>query len=221
MVYETRRVPLGQYRGLQFGLVQHPQGAPEVYVEGALRRYAPLARAVHGPRAILNAVDRLIGTAEPERDKATRDLTIAQGQRRDYDTRLGTGFAHAAYLEELTALRNQLEAALSHTAQDGAKASPPSVGVLVDRLKAMHAAHTLDATPPRSVPRNTATVEEAITTRIRQWEQAEAALQPDDVPAPVTPPTPAPLPPIAPEPPATPAQARPEPWTPPQQLRLF
>ena len=48
-----------------------------------------------------------------ERDKAIRDLAIAQGQRRDYEARLGTGFAHAAYLHTLTDLRNQLEAALS------------------------------------------------------------------------------------------------------------
>ena len=71
---------LGLYRGLRFGLVQHPQGAPEVYIEGALRRSTALARDVHGPRAILNAVERLIGSAATERDKATRDLAIAQGQ---------------------------------------------------------------------------------------------------------------------------------------------
>src|SRR6266446_5263161 len=74
LVYDKHTVALGQYRGLRFGLVQHPQGAPEVYVEGTLTRYAPLARDVHGPRAILNAVERLIGSAEAEHDKARRDL---------------------------------------------------------------------------------------------------------------------------------------------------
>jgi len=54
------------------------------------------------PRAILNAVERLIGSAAPERDKVSRDLAIAQGQLRDYEARLGAGFAHAAYLAELT-----------------------------------------------------------------------------------------------------------------------
>jgi len=221
LVVETRRVPLGRYRGLHFGLMQHPQGAPEVYVEGALRRSISLARDVHGPRAILNAVERLIGSAEAERDTARRDLAIAQGQLRDYEARLGTGFTHAAYLEALTALRNQLEAALASTAQDGAEGSLPSVGALVERLKALHAAHTLDATPPRSVPRNTATVEEAITTRIRQREQAEAALQPEAIPAPVSPAQPTPQPATAPARPVPPPQAPMEPWTPPQQLRLF
>ena len=98
-----------------------------------------------------------------ERDKAARDLEIAQGQRRDYEARLGAAFAHAGYLATLTDLRNQLEAALSRPAQDGAEASLPSVGVLVERLKALHAAHTLDAAPERAAPRPTTTVAEAIT----------------------------------------------------------
>jgi len=221
VVYETRAVALGLSRGLRFGLVQHLQGAPEVYVEGALRRSTALARDVHSPRAILNAVERLIGSAAMERNKATRDLAIAQGQLRDYEARLGAGFAHAAYLHALTDLRNQLEAALSSTAQECAEASRSTVGALVERITALQAAHTLDAAPERAAPRPTATVAEAITTRIRQREQAETASQPDDEPSPGAPTTPAPLPATALEPPATPVQAPPEPWTPPQQLRLF
>jgi hypothetical protein len=224
LVSETRRVALGLYRGLRFGLVQYLQGAPEVYVEGALRRCAPLTRDVHGPRAVLNAVERLIGSAAAERDKTARDLAIAQGQRRDYEARLGTAFAHTAYLEALTALRNQLEAALYRTAQDRGEASLPPMGELVERIKALQAAHTLDATLERPAPRPTATVAEAITTRIRQREQAEATPQPDDEPSPATPPTPALMPATTPEQLATLAQVTtvpPEPWRPPQQLRLF
>ncbi|MGE3537290.1 MAG: DEAD/DEAH box helicase family protein [Candidatus Tectimicrobiota bacterium] len=221
LVYETHTVALGLVRGLRFGLVQHPQGAPEVSIEGALRRWTPLARDLHGPRAILNAVERLIGSAEAERDKARRDLVIAQGQRRDYEARLGAAFAHAGYLADLTGLRHQLEAALSHTAQEETEGSLPTLGGIVERLKALHAAHTLDAAPPRSAPRRTATVEEAITTRIRQREQAEAAPQPEALPAPVSPAQPAPPSATASARPATLPQAQPVPWTPPQQLRLF
>jgi hypothetical protein len=221
LVSETRSVALGWVRGLRFCLVQHPQGAPEVYLEGAVRRCTPLARDVHGPRAILNAVERLIGSAAMARDTATRDLAIAQGQRRDYESRLGAGFAHAGYLEALTALRNQLEAALSSTVQEGAEASRPTVGALVERLKALHAAHTLDAAPERSAPRPTAMVAEAITTRIRQREQTKATPEQENQPSPVTPAPLAPLPPTVPARPATLPQARPEPWTSPQQLRLF
>jgi hypothetical protein len=221
LVYETHSVPLGMSRGLRFGLVQHPQGVPEVYIEGALRRSAPLARDVHGPRAILHAVARLIGSAAAERDKATRDLAIAQGQCRDYATRVGAGFAHAAYLEALTALRTQLEAALSSTTHEEAEGSLPTLGDLVERLTALHAAHTLEAAPQRSASRSTvATIEEAITTRIRQRAQAEAMPKSDEEPSPVVPTTPPPQP-VTTPPPATPAQARPAPWQPPQQLRLF
>jgi N12 class adenine-specific DNA methylase len=221
VVVETRMMPLGMYRGLRFGLVQHPQGPPEVVIEGALRRCAPLARDAHGPRAIFNAVERLIGSTEAERDKASRDLAIAQGQRRDYEARLGAGFAHAGYLEDLTTLRNQLETALSRPAQDDAETSLPPVGVLVECLKALHAAHTLDTTPERPALRRTATVEEAITTRIRQREQAEPAPLPDDGPSLVALATPTPQPASVLAHRATPAQAPPELWTPPQQLRLF
>ena len=183
------------------------------------RRHSPgtsTARAPSSTRSSASSAAR-----QAERDKAARDLAIAQGQRRDYEARLGAAFAHAGYLAALTDLRNQLEAALSRTAQEVPRRRCLPWAALVERLKALHAAHTLEAAPERSAPRRTATVEEAITTRIRQREQAEAAPQPDDAPAPVAPPTPAPPPATAPAPPATPAQARPEPWTPPQQLRLF
>lgn len=73
----------------------------------------------------------------------------------------------------------------------------------------------------RPAPPRTTTVEEAITTRIRQREQATAAPQPADEPTPVAPTTPAPLPATAPGHRATPPQARSVPWQPPQQLRLF
>src|SRR5205807_8194041 len=54
--------------------------------------------------------------------------------------------------------------------------------------------------PPRTAPRHTATVEEAITTRIRRREQAESASQLEAAPSPVLPVAPAPLPLSVPEP---------------------
>ena len=221
LVYETHTVALGLVAACALAWCSIRRAPRRCTSRAPCRRSAPLARDVHGPRAILNAVERLIGSAEAERDKARRDLAIAQGQRRDYEARLGAAFAHAAYLEALTDLRNQLEAALSRTAQEGAEASLPTVGALVERIKALHAAHTLDAAPERSAPRPTATVAEAITTRIRQREQAETAPQPHEEPSPVAPPTPAPQPATAPRlRPRLPRHAR-HPGQPPQQLRLF
>jgi N12 class adenine-specific DNA methylase len=221
LVPQTHTVPLGVYRGLTFRLVLHPQGTPDICVEGALTRVSQLARDFHGPRAILNAVERLVGSAATEREKTVRDLGIAQGQRRDYEARLGAACAHTGYLDELADLRNQLEAALSSNAQQVADAPLNAVEEIVERIKTLKAAHSLEAAPERTTPRSPATVEEAITTRIRQREQTETAPLPEAMPAPGAPATPAPLPATAPAPPAMPAQARPAPWAPPQQLRLF
>jgi len=60
MVHESRRYPLGIYRGLNFGLVLHPQGAPETYLEGTATRHGQLSSDA-GARAVLNALDRLTG----------------------------------------------------------------------------------------------------------------------------------------------------------------
>ena len=57
-VHETRRYPLGVYRGLEFGIVVNPLGAPDAYLEGATTRHTMIARDA-GPRAVLNALDRL------------------------------------------------------------------------------------------------------------------------------------------------------------------
>ena len=60
MVHQSRRYPLGIYRGLNFGLVLHPQGAPETYLEGTATRHGQLSSDA-GARAVLNALDRLTG----------------------------------------------------------------------------------------------------------------------------------------------------------------
>jgi hypothetical protein len=238
LISQTLTVPLGVYRGLRFGIVLHPHSAPEVTVEGALTRSAPLSREFHGPRAILNALERLVSGYEAERDTTAREVSIAQGQQRDYEARLGAGFAHAGYLEELTTLRNQLEAALSSNTQQVSEEPLAAVGNIVQRIKTLQAAHTLEVAPARTAPRHTATVEEAITTRIRRREQTEPAPQPEMAPPPVLPVTPAPLPLSAPEPaarlfhdegerpsPATPAhpprRMRPKHRCAPRQLSLW
>src|SRR5271165_2302592 len=97
-VHETRRFPLGAYRGLNFGIVLHHLDAPEAYLEGRVTRHAYLSRDSHGPRAVLNALDRLIGSHDSQAADAAQDLAIAQGQLRDYEARLGQPFAHEAYL---------------------------------------------------------------------------------------------------------------------------
>ena len=155
-----RQLPLGRYRGLNFGIALYPGLAPEVYVEGALTRLGKLSREHHGPRAVMNAVERIVSGYQAEHDRAARELQIAQGQLRDYAARRDGTFPHTDYQVELTALRNDLEAVLSDTKE------ARDTGALVERIQALKAAHTLEAAPARSAPRQVATLAEPVTTRI-------------------------------------------------------
>ena len=76
-------------------------------------RHGMLSRDHHGPRAVLNALDRLADSYAGQIDTTRQDLAIAEGQLRDHQARLGQPFAHDAYLAELTDLRDQLKAGLS------------------------------------------------------------------------------------------------------------
>ncbi len=169
-VADNRTFPLGVSQGLKFSLCLYAYHSPEICVEGAATRLGSLVRDA-GPQAVLNAVERLIGSYEAEREKSRRDLGIAQNQQRDYEARLGGTFAHTAYLEELTGLRDSLEAALSSTTQAF------DTEALVTRMKALKAAHTIEATPERSTQRRAASIEEAVTTRIMNRAREEEPMQ--------------------------------------------
>jgi hypothetical protein len=174
-VRETTRIPLGRYRGLRFGIALHGNNAADAYLEGATTRHAMLSRDHRGPRAVLNALDRLAGSYGEQLATARRDLEIAEGQLRDYEARLGVPFAHDAYLGELTRLRDQLKAALSGATPEAPATSagqvqaapPPPAAEIAEGIKALKSAHTIEAAPERPRAR-TGSAAEAITTRIRR-----------------------------------------------------
>jgi hypothetical protein len=164
---DTSRIPLGNYRGLGFGIVLHSQFAPEVYLEGSTTRTATLSRDHHGPRAVLNALERLADGYGSECDRVQRDHQIAQSQLRDYQARLGKPFPHDVYLAELTNVRDQLKAGLSGATQEPGKQEGPSVSELSERIKALQAANRIEATPQRNRQKHSS-AEEPITVRIRR-----------------------------------------------------
>jgi hypothetical protein len=166
-VRDTDRVPLGIYHGLRFGLVLHPQFPADVYLEGAISRQSTLSREHQGPRAVLNAVDRLATAYGSECVRVQQDLSIAEAQLRDYQARLGNPFTLEVYLSELTSLRDQLKAGLSGTAHEPGKEEGPSVSELAVRIKTLKAAHSIDATPQR-VRQKHSSAEEPVTARIRR-----------------------------------------------------
>ena len=171
-VRETTRVPLGIYRGLRFGMVLHPQFPPDVYLEGATTRQSTLSRDHQGPRAVLNALERLAGGYGSECDRVRQDLAIAESQLRDYQARLGKPFLHDAYLSELTGLRDQLKAGLSGNGPEpGRRSTGRAFPNWPNRIKALKAAHSIEATPQR-VRQKHSTAEEPVTARIRRRQEA-------------------------------------------------
>jgi hypothetical protein len=177
-VMQKQRFPLGTYRGLRFGMVLNPQWAPEVYLEGAITRPDTLSRDHLGPRAVLNALNRLANGYSSECARLQQDLTLAESQLRDYRERLGKPFPHEAYLTELTELRDRLKAALSGGKPDPASETGHSISAeLADRIKVLKDAHTIDAAPQRT-RLNQAMAEEPVTARIRRRQEARRVLQP-------------------------------------------
>jgi N12 class adenine-specific DNA methylase len=175
-IRETTRVAIGRYRGLSFGVVLHSGGAAEVFLEGKAIRHGMLSREHRGPRAVLNALDRLADTYTGECDTARQDLEIAEGQYRDHQARLGQAFPHDGYLAELTGLRDQLKAGLSQTTPE-AGTEPVPIADISERIKALKAAHTIDAAPERNAPRRI-TAEEPVTARIRRRNAQEPIILP-------------------------------------------
>ena len=167
-VLQVRRVALGSYRGLQFGLIIHPKYAPEVFLEGTTKRTATLSQEFHGPRAILNAVERLAASCESHRIAVSNELAIAQGQLRDYEVRLGQPFPHDAYKFELTELRDRLRIALSTPSSGAGEGTILSTHEIVEQIRSLKASHTVEVTPSaRQGIRGTA-AEQPVTTRIRE-----------------------------------------------------
>jgi chromosome segregation ATPase len=152
-----------------------------VYLSGATSRQTSLSRDHQGPRAVLNALERLARDYPSECERVRQNLSIAEAQLRDYQARLGKPFPHEENLSELTCLRDRLKARLSATAQgDDAR---EAVSELAARIKALKAANTIEATPQRA-QRKHAPAEEPVTARIR-WRHAEAseALGAENVPS--------------------------------------
>ena len=179
-VMQPRRVPLGTYRGLRFGMVLDPSWAPEVYLQGASTRQHQLSREHHGPRAVLNALERVAGGYGSECNRVRQDLGIAEAQLRDYQARLGTPFPHDAYLSGLTALRDQLKGSLSGAVPEASAEPPPAVSELAERIKALRAANTVEATPERTARRRTE-AQEPVTARIRRRTESPTppGMEPD------------------------------------------
>jgi hypothetical protein len=184
-VNAARSIPLGTYRGLTFGLVLHRYAAPDAYLEGEVTRHAPLARDP-GPRAVLNALDRLAGSYPGQLASARQELAIAEAQLRDYESRLGQPFAHDAYLSELAALRDQLRTGLSGGTPEPGTLPPPPAAETAERIKTLKASHAALPSAERTAGRASVAAEMPVTARIRRRAAnapRETEIEPDADPA--------------------------------------
>jgi hypothetical protein len=147
-----------------------------------MSRQSQLSREHQAPRAVLNALERMAGSYGTECDRVRQELTIAESQLRDYQARLGAPFLHDAYLSELTELRDQLKAGLAGKTPEPGSDSEPSTAELAEKIKALKAAHSIEATPQR-IRQKQVSAEEPVTTRIRRRiganSPSDAAIPPD------------------------------------------
>jgi len=81
----------------------------------------------------------------------------------------------------MTTLRDQLKAGLSGSAHESGNEAGPSVSELAKKIKAIKAAHTIEATPQR-IRKKHSSAEETITARIRRRHEVNPT--PDQAVAP-------------------------------------
>ncbi len=163
-----RRYYLGEIQGLKFGIVVFPHGPREVFVEGATTRTESMSKDHQGPRAVLNAVMRLVNSYQEQYDRTMRDLALAEQQLRDYQARIGNQFLHDAYCKDLAQLRDYLKVALSDRPSDPNQPPQLTVPELADRIKLLRDSHSSEETPKRISEIPVSTSEEPIVSRLKR-----------------------------------------------------
>lgn len=173
-----RRFPLGKYRGLTFG-IEHRWGGSHIYLTGETELTANLSKESRGARAVLNALARIVDSYDERLEANARELELARTQLHDYEARLGRPFAHAAYLDELTALRDRLKVALSEAPTEG----EPTAAELADRIKALRGLHQVEAAPVRVREKPRAeTVRRRVEQPVEVPKEGTQETKPDDKP---------------------------------------
>lgn len=134
-----------------------------------------------GPRAVFNALDRLIESNPAEQQRAEQDRAVAEGQLRDYRSRLGTEFAQAEYLRELSGLRDRLQQGLAGRVSEG----EPSVAEVAEQIGRLRAANKVEGVTKRPMNRSTHHAERPVTARIRERMAGEVSESEEGTPSPL------------------------------------
>ena len=139
---------------------------PQVFLEGSASRYEMLSSHRPGPRAVLNALDRLLEDYPQRIEKTRQDLAIAQNQLRDYQARLGAEFPHERYYAELLVLRDQLKGVLSGAENNEENKPLPQAAELAQHIKTLLASKRIEPDPKR-LSRADVAAEVPVARRVR------------------------------------------------------
>jgi N12 class adenine-specific DNA methylase len=164
-VVDSLTISLGSFKGLEFGVILHPDGNPDAYLKGQATRCLRLHASKFGPRALINALSRLEETLTPDLERLSRDLSVSQSQLNDYSTRLNLPFIHEHYQNTLATLRDSLKDRLTSGRQpiDGELSETQ----LAERIKSLLTETKVDNTHSRA-PRPTSASSEPITRQIQR-----------------------------------------------------
>ena len=147
----------------------HPLGGTEVYLDGAVRCREQLMRDNPGPRAVLNALERLSDGYEGDIRHLKAEIGVKEGQLGDYKARLGAEFQHAEYQSQLADLRDRLKLGLSEKPPEGGE----PVTEIAEKIKALRSSNEVEAAPVRTGTRKVTRAEQPVTARIRERRAVE------------------------------------------------
>ena len=179
-IREAQRIPLGEFRGLSFGLELNPSFPPEVYVEGQTTLREQLSHDHPGPRAVLNALDRLAARHDVESDQVRQRLAIAEQQLRDYQARLGREFPHDNYLMQLASWRDHLKLCLTAGANSAETATESHLADIAANIKSLMSSRIVEHSAARAATPHLS-AEIPISLRIREKHAGEHFSSIDDL----------------------------------------
>ncbi|MCA9194596.1 MAG: DEAD/DEAH box helicase family protein [Planctomycetales bacterium] len=144
-VMQARQFELGTFHGLKFGIQVTGYGTRDVYLQGSGFRCESLSREYAGPRAVLNAINRMVDTYALRIDDTRSALALAEQQLADYRERIDVPFAMDGYIEQLRELRDRLRLALTGepqaTSPDASVRSIKEIVLDIEQLRRSQQAH--------------------------------------------------------------------------------
>lgn len=176
----SRKLTLGTKCGLRFGVTADTDSRVSVFVDGATSMTRRLAGGTPGPRAVLNALDRIIEELPQRAEKVRVDIAQARKHLEDYRDRVGTPFEYEAYFSELSSLRNELNDALSRP--EMSESGRDTANELATRIKQLIDRQSVKTTGNRPTQPLQQTTEVPIATRLRRYLNVSADTMETDHP---------------------------------------